>query len=354
MRRLAARMRLRSMLRVAAPLLLIGLLAGCMLPPTPATTVAKSVWWLYLIVLGMGAVVFFAVEGFILYAIVRYRRKDDRLPSQLHGNNKIELLWTAIPTVIVLIMFVVSMFSLAEVEARAPDPYLRVQVDGFQWQWTFTYLDGDSDPSNDYAVTGALGNPPTLTVPVGKPVHLILNSEDVIHSFYVRNFLIKRDLIPLPNGRDNELEFTVSEPGVYAGQCAEFCGDLHAEMTFNVEALPLAEFDAWLASVRTGGTPQPTPSPGTTVVPISADDLAFNLHQITVPSGAPFVIEFANRESASHNVSIYRGEQQVFFGDYFAGPGTINYQVPALDPGEYTFICDVHPIPDMTGTLTVE
>ncbi|HLE58255.1 MAG TPA: cytochrome c oxidase subunit II [Candidatus Limnocylindria bacterium] len=354
MRRLAARWRLRSLLRAAAPLLLIGLLAGCMLPPTPATTTAKSVWWLYLIVFGMGAAVFFAVEGFILYAIFRYRRRDDRLPNQLHGNNRIEMVWTAIPTVIVLIMFVVSMISLAEVEARSPEPYLEVEVIGFQWQWTFRYLDGDTDPSNDYSVTGAPGAPPTLTVPVGKPVRLILHSDNVIHSFYVRNFLIKRDLVPLPNGRNNELELTVSEPGVYAGQCAEFCGDLHAEMTFNVEALPLAEFDAWLASVQAGGTPQPTPSPGTTTVALVADLLAFNIHQIDVAAGAPFVISLDNREAFSHNVSIYRDGERIFFGDYLQGPATTSYQVPGLQAGEYTFICDVHPIPGMTGTLTVE
>jgi cytochrome c oxidase subunit 2 len=107
MQPVAARSRLRSMLRAGLPLLLIGLLAGCgMIPPEPKTDAAKSVFTLYNIVFAMGVAVFLGVEGFIVYSVFRYRRRDDRLPPQTHGNTLVEIIWTAIPTVIVLILFI--------------------------------------------------------------------------------------------------------------------------------------------------------------------------------------------------------------------------------------------------------
>ena len=197
---------------------------------------------------------FVGVEGFILYAIVRYRRKpgDDTLPEQLHGNTTVEIIWTLIPTVIVFILFGVSMVSLAEVEARSDHPGVVVQVDGFQWNWTFRYEDGP-------VVQPQGGEPPVLAVPVGEPVRLVLNSLDVNHAFYVPQFLIKRDLIDLgENGRDNELEFTITEAGTYAGQCAEFCGTSHADMKFVVNAMSREDYDAYITALESGETPAPS------------------------------------------------------------------------------------------------
>jgi cytochrome c oxidase subunit 2 len=358
MRPRAATPRLRTALRAAAPLVLISLLAGCgMLPPDPKTTAAKAVWDLYLIVFVMGAIVFVGVEGFIVYALLRYRRRDDRLPDQLHGNNLVELIWTAIPTVIVLILFVLSSIALGAVEARSENPTVTIEVDGFQWQWEFHYLDGDDDPGNDVIVTGSPAAPPVMALPVNEPVRLILRSQDVIHAFYVPHFLIKRDLIPVPEDQSlNEMEVTVTEVGTYGGQCAEFCGDLHAQMTFSVEAMTRADFDAWLAAAPHGGSPPPpSVAPGATVLDISADAIAFDTRELSAPAGEAFTIHFVNQEGVIHNVAIFRGEERVFTGDPITGPdATIDYVVPALQPGEYTFQCDYHPVPDMTGTLTVE
>src|SRR5215210_5911926 len=111
--------RLRGLVRVAGPLFLIVLLSGCLLPPEPKTEAGQDVFNLYVVVLILGGIVFVGVEGFILYAVVRYRRKpgDDVLPEQLHGNNTVEIIWTAIPTVIVLILFTFSSITLGKVEA---------------------------------------------------------------------------------------------------------------------------------------------------------------------------------------------------------------------------------------------
>lgn len=354
MPRPAARSRFRTLTRVAVPLVLVALLAACgMVPPEPETTEAREVFLLYNIVLAMGLAVFVGVEGFIVYSIVRYRRRDDRLPTQVHGNNLIELVWTAIPTVIVLILFVLSIITLNSISARAANPGVTIEVTGFQWQWTFHYLDDDGNPDNDVSITGSPAAPPVMTVPVGEPVRLILKSSDVIHSFFVPSFLVKRDVIPLGQGAPNELEFTVTDAGTYTGQCAEFCGDLHARMTFSVEAVSRADFDTWFAVAQSGATPPPTPVPGSTVVDISADNIAFDTLELEAPADEPFTIRFTNNEAVSHNVAILDGDTELFRGDYFTGPGTIDYAVPALPPGEYTFICNVHPVAAMTGTLTV-
>jgi len=327
-----------------------------MVPPAPETKQAKEVFVLYAIVLGMGAVVFLAVEGFILYSIVRYRRRDNRLPTQLHGNNTIELVWTAIPTVIVLVLFVLSTLTLNSIEARSASPGVHVEVNGFQWQWTFRYLDGDADATNDLSITGTPAVPPVMVVPVGEPILLTLRSNDVIHAFYVPQFLVKRDVIPVSEGRSpNTLEFTISEVGTYAGQCAEFCGDLHSRMTFKVQAMTRAKYDAWFAAARAGATPGPSVNPGGVVLKVAADHIAYSIHELTAPADEPFTIEFTNNEAISHNVAIYQGKTAIFHGALVSGPGkTVSYVIKALPAGEYTFICDVHPVPDMTGKLTVK
>jgi cytochrome c oxidase subunit 2 len=317
-----------------------------MLPPEPKTEAAKEVFNLYLLVLALAAIVFVGVEGFILYAVFRYRRKpgDDVLPEQLHGNNTIEVIWTLIPTVIVFVLFVFSMITLGEVEARADEPGVTIQVDGFQWQWTFRYPD-------DVAVTGSAAEPPVLAVPVGEPVRLVLNSLDVNHSFYVPQFLIKRDLIPVgENGTLNELEFTVSEAGTYSGQCAEFCGTAHADMTFVVEAMDRAAYDEYIAALASGEEP---PAPGedecATMLEVEAvPSLQFAQDALEAPAGEDFCIRLTNNDTAIHDIGI---EETGFNGEDVQPGESRIYLIPALEAGDYTFYCTLHPT--MVGDLTV-
>lgn len=345
----ASRFRLRTILRIGLPLALLALVSGCMLPVAPKTEAAKDVFNLYVIILIMAAVVFVGVEGFLIYAVFRYRRRpgDDTLPQQLHGNNTIEIIWTAIPTVIVFILFGLSMATLGTVDAKAEKP-LTIQVDGFQWQWTFEYP--------DQGVTigpGTAAEPPTLAVPVGEPVRLILNSLDVNHSFYVPHFLIKRDLIPVgENGTPNELQFTVSEPGTYAGQCAEFCGTAHAHMTFMVEAMAPADFDAYMQQLASGGTPAPsgnTADCGTTVQLAAIPSISYDTDTLDVPAGETFCVEFTNNDSVVHDMGIVETE---FNGEDVQPGESTTYVIPAMDAGTYTFYCTIHP-QAMVGDLVV-
>ena len=323
--------------------------SGCLLPPDPVTEAGADVFNLYLLVLALAAIVFIGVEGFILYAIFRYRRQpgDDVLPEQHHGNNTIEIIWTIIPTVIVLILFTFSVITLGEVEGRSEDPGVTIQVDGFQWQWTFNYPEGGS-------TTGTIGSPPTLVVPVDEPVRLILNSLDVNHAFYVPQFLIKRDLIPVgENGAPNELEFTITEEGTYSGQCAEFCGTAHADMTFVVDAVSRQAYDEYAAALASG-SPPPDAGGGDceVTIEIKAENIQYDIDEFEVPAETAFCIAFENMEDVPHNVAIYDGGEALSQGEILNEAGSITYEVPALPAGDYSFICDVHP-QAMVGDVTV-
>jgi cytochrome c oxidase subunit 2 len=344
-------------LRIGAPLLLIVFLGGCLLPPAPKTDAGQDVFNVYVAILIMAGIVFVAVEAFIVYAAIRYRRApgDDVLPPQHHGNNLIEIIWTAIPTVIVLILFVISTLTLATVEARSEDPAVTIEVEAFQWQWNFRYRDGDQDAENDLVITGSAQNPPEVGMPVGEPVRVVLSSLDVIHAFYVPQFLIKRDIIPAGEGEPwSELEFTITEAGTYAGQCAEFCGQLHNDMTFTVTAMERADYDAWYQQSLSGGgeEPEPTLPPDAQVVELSATGVEFGTEELEVPAGVPFILRFEITDGQNHNVAILPpgGGDPLFTGEIFQGPDVREYIIPALAAGEYQFICDVHPT-TMIGTM---
>ena len=340
MRPPVAQSRLRCLLRAGTLILLIGLLAGCMLPPEPKTEAAEDVFNLYVAILVLAGIVFVGVEGFIIYAIVRYRRKpgDDDLPEQHHGNTLVEIIWTAIPSVIVLILFVLSTITLGTVNARSESPGVTIQVDGFQWQWAFRYPE-------DVVVQGTAGDPPKMVVPVGEPVQLQLNAIDVIHSFYVPHFLIKRDLVPVgENGTMNELEFTITEEGTYSGQCAEFCGTAHADMTFVIEAVSREAYDAWFEAEKSGeASPPPTTGECETTVEIKANNTRFDVDSFEVPANTEFCIDFENQEAMPHNVAILDGGEPLFQGEFLNEPGSVTYVVDGLPAGEYRFICEAHP-----------
>jgi cytochrome c oxidase subunit 2 len=358
MPRRAARAWPRTLLRAGVPLLLIAALAGCgMVPPEPKSEAAADVFWLYNVVFAMGVAVFLGVEFFIVYSIFRYRRRDDKLPPQTHGNTVVEIIWTAIPTVLVLILFVLSVATLSTVEARSDpeDGGIDIEVYGFQWDWQFRYLDDDDNRDND-VVVGQPPDLPVMVVPVGEPVRLTLISRDVIHAFYVPNFLIKRDLIPVPEGESvNTMEFTVTEAGTYGGQCAEFCGSLHARMTFSVQAVSRAEYETWLEDAKAGRTPQPSASAGGEVLELTADQIAFDKLELRAAADQPFTLRFTNAEAVPHNVVIEdQNGEEVFRTADLTEPDTGDFGVPALPAGEYTYYCSFHPVPDMTGTLIVE
>ena len=328
---------------------------------TPVTDRAKATRGLYDIVFLIGAAIFVIVEAMIVYTVFRYRRKtdDEALPPQTHGNNLVEVIWTAIHTAIVLALFVMSWQTLNTVEAKAATPDVYVRAIAARYQWTFEYLDGPDGvgltPKVLFSQALPVGEDGGLVLPVAEPVHISLTSPDVIHAFYVPKFLFKRDVVP---GKLNNFDFTVEEPGTYRGQCAELCGAYHGSMVFEVHARPKAEFDTWLAGAiaKASATPAPAPSGDAflPVVELSALNVTFNTTTLTAPADKPFTIHFKNDDNAvPHNVEIKDASGGVAFkGEIITGVAETNYSVPALKAGTYTFLCTVHP--NMTGTLTVQ
>jgi cytochrome c oxidase subunit 2 len=328
----------------------------------PVTDRAKATRSLYNIVFLIGATIFVIVEAMIVFTVFRYRRKtdDDTLPPQTHGNNLVEVIWTAIPTAIVLFLFVMSWQTLNTVEAKAPNPDVYVRAIAARYQWTFEYLDSADgvglNPKVLFSQPLPVGEDGGLVLPVGEPVHISLTSKDVIHAFYVPKFLFKRDVVP---GKFNAFDFTVDEPGTYRGQCAELCGPFHGSMVFEVHAKPKAEFDTWLADAIAKASATPTPAPsadaGGAVVEAAAKDVAFTTPALTAAPDKAFTIHFTNNDLAGvqHNIAIKDASgAEVFKGDLVDGGKDGNYSVPALKAGAYTFSCTVHP--NMTGTLTVQ
>jgi len=200
----------------------------------PKGTVAHQESDLFWIMLVLATFVFVVVEAWLIFAIVRYRaRPNTPEPKQIHGNNTVEIMWTIAPAIVLFILLgftIKTMFALAQ---PASPNTIEVQAIGHQWWWEFHYV--------KYNVTTA----DSLYVPPGTVVQVDLVSDNVIHSFWVPQLTGKTDVIP---GHDNRLWFSADTPGIYRGECAEYCGTQHAHMDFDVVALnSSAQFDTWIS-----------------------------------------------------------------------------------------------------------
>ncbi|HWR64634.1 MAG TPA: cytochrome c oxidase subunit II [Bellilinea sp.] len=224
------------------------LLSSCQTSPTflnPASTTASHEARLYWIILVMALVVFVLVEGGLLWTVIRDRKRpEDIAPApQFHGNTRLEVTWTVIPILLVIVLFVMTvqtMSAVAQPEAQTDD--LNVRIVGHRWWWEYDYPDLGIVTANE------------LHIPVGKVVQVSLESVDVIHSFWVPQLSGKTDVIP---GQHNTMWLKGDKVGVYTGQCAEFCGTEHALMRIHVFVDSQADYDAWVANqLRAATQPQ--------------------------------------------------------------------------------------------------
>src|SRR4051794_26806346 len=276
---------------------------GSFFPPEAKSVEGQEIRNLYDIVFAFAVVIFFVVEGLIVWSVIRYRRKpgDNDLPPQTHGNNLAEITWTLIPTIIVIVLFFASWQTLNSVEATSTQPDLKVRVVGGQFQWSFDYLPADaaSDAKPLFTITAPTGPDGGLTLPAGQTTHLFLKSPDVIHAFYVPQFLFKRDVVPgITNQFD--LEIPASDAGqTYRGQCAELCGIGHRIMLFEVHAVAPADFDAWVQKQIAGANATPPPAPSGAAagpsIPLIAKGVKFDQASLTAPA-AGFTVHYENQD----------------------------------------------------------
>ncbi|MDQ4149932.1 MAG: cytochrome c oxidase subunit II [Actinomycetota bacterium] len=196
-------------------------------PVGPAARAADALWDL---TFGIAVAVFVIVEGALLYIIIKYRRRSDRdQPTQVHGNTRLEILWTLIPVLLLTIVAFRTVGGIFE-SAQEPTNPLEVSVTGHQWWWQFRYEESGLLTANE------------VHVPVGRPVQFTIRSADVVHSFWVPKLGGKQDAVP---GRVIKTTYLAPRAGEYLGECAEYCGLSHANMRLRVVAHPPAEFDRW-------------------------------------------------------------------------------------------------------------
>jgi cytochrome c oxidase subunit 2 len=282
--------RLRRLTAAALPVLLAAVFSACDTARYPNSVFTRftennrDVAGLFSILIYLGTFVFLFVEGILLYTIFKYRRKSESdRPEHVHGNTTLEILWTAIPALILAFIAVPTVRTIFKSQAKASSDALQVQVIGHQWWWEFRYP--------QYTKTEAGGKVDTLVtanelyLPVGRKVNFSMTSMDVIHSFSIPRLAGKRDLMA---NRTNYLWFTPDSvgEGAWNGFCAEFCGASHANMHFRVFTVTPVNFESWAAHQVTpaafGAVASVTPAVNTAVAAAPGPGTSTAANQVAV------------------------------------------------------------------------
>ncbi|MGB3185205.1 MAG: cytochrome c oxidase subunit II [Ornithinimicrobium sp.] len=204
--------------------------------------------------MGVGVLVW----GLILWCMVAYRRRsvDQPLPPQIRYNVPLEILYTVVPLLMVAVLFGKTVELENELLDTSEEPDVIVNVAGKKWSWDFNYInedvyvEGEQAANLDDGLPGVVDTLPTMVLPVDSRVEFVLTSRDVIHSFWVPQFLRKLDMVP---GRVNVFQVETTEEGVFKGKCAELCGAYHSQMLFQVEVVSQAEYETAIADLRSSG-----------------------------------------------------------------------------------------------------
>ncbi|HYA67936.1 MAG TPA: cytochrome c oxidase subunit II [Acidimicrobiales bacterium] len=258
----------RRTLALVAAVVLPFVLGGCTLPAfwgyRGKTTQAQDTFKLYQGTFVAALVVGVIVAALILWSIIVYRRRSDEIPRQFQYHIPLEVTYTVIPIIIVLVLFFFTVLTENNVDALSATPAVEVHVIAFQWGWTFDYANehlsitgetyGDPDPVGlngaNTCAPAADCYGPGLVIPVGVPTRIHLTSNDVIHGFYVPEFNFSRYAQP---GINNYFDLTPTKEGVYRAQCTQLCGLYHSLMYFHVVALPMVQYKAWVAIEQAAG-----------------------------------------------------------------------------------------------------
>jgi cytochrome c oxidase subunit 2 len=252
----------------------------------PVTEIATRIYDLNTLILVICGIIFVAVFGAMFYAIYAHRKSVGHQPAQFHENTTVEIVWTVVPFLILILMaWPATKTVIAMKDTSAPD--LTIKATGFQWKWGYDYLRGEgdlrevADGISFYSTLSTTLEERTnarakdadylldvdnvLVVPVGKKVRILTTANDVLHAWWVPALGVKQDAIP---GFVRDTWFRAEKVGVYRGQCAELCGKEHGFMPIVVEVKSLEDFRAWAAERRkatTAGAPAPSAAAGAPV-----------------------------------------------------------------------------------------
>jgi len=225
------------------------------------TDISRQVYDLHMTIFYICVAIGVVVFGVLFWSVFQHRKSKGAVAATFHDSTKLELAWTIVPTLILIVMAIpATQVLVAMYDTGGED--MNIEVRGYQWKWQYKYL--DEDYNNSFSFFSNLATPKSqivnrsaktdtylmevdehLRIPINRKVRFLVTSEDVIHAWWVPDFGIKRDAVP---GMLNELWAIVEEPGIYRGQCTELCGKDHGFMPIVVEAMPEAEFDAWYAT----------------------------------------------------------------------------------------------------------
>ncbi|MCC6347960.1 MAG: cytochrome c oxidase subunit II [Nitrospirales bacterium] len=252
---------------------------------SPGTRQAVDILRAFYIVLGVSAFIFAVVAGLSMYALCRFRRREGREPKTFRENVRLEVLWTAIPLLIVTGLFVVAVWIMSLVNPPALGHQPDLTVTAHQWWWGLRYPQPGVTAANE------------IHLPVGRRLLLRFESGDVIHSFWVPSLGQKIDVIP---GHPNHLWLTLERPGVYLGACSSFCGMGHGKMRIRVIAQSTDDFNTWIGSQQQPASP-PSAAQAAKGVGVFMEKNCINCHSIAglVTKGrvAPDLTHVASRET---------------------------------------------------------
>ncbi len=309
----------------------------------------------FLVLTRLAVPVFAFVVTMLVVSLLRFRSKGQPTEDgeRFQGTPRTYKAWLGVTGGLALLLIIhpglTGIFELqrAHEDGMSDEEELLVEVEAARWAFTVTYPDAEVTTGEE------------LVLPVDRMVHFEVTSVDILHSFWIPAFRTKIDAVP---GLTTETFAMPEQTGSFEEddalrvQCAELCGLAHGQMAMPIRVVEPAEFEQWLAEQGAAGVV--TCEPSGTELTIVAKDIAFDLKCLAVPADTPFTIELDNRDAdIPHNLSISKDPEWteiLFTGETFNGVETRTYQVPPLPAGVYSFRCDIHPIPAMSGTFIVK
>jgi cytochrome c oxidase subunit 2 len=308
------------------------------------TDVNRDVDYLFKILIYAGTAVFIFVEGILVWTLIKFRKRPGQPePEHVHGNTTLEITWTVVPLIILIMIAIPTVRSIFKTQAEARSDALQVEVIGHQWWWEFRYPQYQFVTANE------------LYLPLGRTVNFKLNSADVIHSFWIPALSGKRDVMPGVR-HSNYLWFMPdsSGAGVWNGACVEFCGSSHANMRFRTFTVSAADFESWAkhqaeASVMPAGAAPVPPTPTTAAPgapsatagqapqnaggakpPVGTRAAADSAQKPSAPAAQAGFVAFARDQMPAHNVPQTPIPDGVTFDDTLLGKGNADSGVKIM------------------------